>query len=118
MDGRKNIGVNQQQTQGGEEEEEISPPPDVKEEGKEKQKEKDDDGHRCNKCGKSFGRLSLLNRYCLNTRTQQNLLRDICKLQLFVFLSEIFPSQTHETPLWDKALGLYGESCPISKPNQ
>ena len=62
LDGRKNIGVNQQQTQPGEEEEEISPPPDVKEEGKEKQKEKDDDGHRCTKCGKSFGRLSLLNR--------------------------------------------------------
>jgi len=63
LDGRKNIGVNQQQTQPGEEEEEISPPPDVKEEGKEKQKEKDDDGHRCTKCGKSFGRLSLLNRH-------------------------------------------------------
>ena len=62
LDGRKNIGVNQQQSQPGEEEEEISPPPDVKEESKEKQKEKDDDGHRCTKCGKSFGRLSLLNR--------------------------------------------------------
>ena len=57
LEGRKGAAVHHQTH--GEEEEEISPPPDVKEEGKEAEKE---EGHRCARCGKSFSRLSLLNR--------------------------------------------------------
>ena len=57
LEGRKGTAVHHQTH--GEEEEEISPPPDVKEEGKEAEKE---EGHRCARCGKSFSRLSLLNR--------------------------------------------------------
>ena len=55
LDGRKGVGAGVQHPHG-EEEEEISPPPDMKEEGKEQE------GHRCARCGKSFSRLSLLNR--------------------------------------------------------
>ena len=59
LDGRKGVGAGVQHPHG-EEEEEISPPPDMKEEGKEAGKE--EEGHRCARCGKSFSRLSLLNR--------------------------------------------------------
>ena len=59
LDGRKGMGAGVHHPHG-EEEEEISPPPDVKEEGKEAGKE--EEGHRCARCGKSFSRLSLLNR--------------------------------------------------------
>ena len=58
LEGRKGAGVHHPH---GEEEEEISPPPDVKEEGG-KEAEKVEEGHRCARCGKSFSRLSLLNR--------------------------------------------------------
>ena len=59
LDARKGVGAGVHHPHG-EEEEEISPPPDVKEEGKEA--EKGEEGHRCARCGKSFSRLSLLNR--------------------------------------------------------
>ena len=61
LDGRKGVGSAVHHPAHGEEEEEISPPPDMKEE-RGKEAEKEEEGHRCARCGKSFSRLSLLNR--------------------------------------------------------